>query len=350
MPTDPIYALGAGQITVTGGQLSGETQGDGSHLSGLFITLNSNAWEAIDITETQAGDVNFADSDSSQRLDGPQSFNGVSYSGNQVVEAEYELTLEDPDGNTYTVLGFNINEPGSPFSSFGTVEGLAFVGGVGGFPPIGVALEVVGTREGPSYAYTALATPPCFTPGTWIDTPRGPLLIETLREGDLVMTLDHGAQPIRWIGRTRLPAATLARRPGFRPITVRKGAFGPGHPFRDTQVSPQHRILIEDWRAELYFGEAEVLVAAKKLVNDMTILVDRSGADVEYIHLAFARHELIWGDGLLSESYLPGAPDVPALRDEIRALFADAPAAGHEKGRVARPCITDKSAGLLARA
>jgi hypothetical protein len=36
-------------------------------------------------------------------------------------------------------------------------------------------------------------------------------------------------------------------------------------------VSPFHRVLIRDSLAELLFGEAEVLVAAKDLVNDHSV-------------------------------------------------------------------------------
>lgn len=345
MPVNTIYALGDSQISISGGgQLSGLTQGDGSHLQDLFITLNSNAWEAIDVFDS-TGDTNFADSDTSQRLEGAQGFDGVSYADNRVVEAEYQLTLRDPDGNLYTVLGFNINEAGSASPSYGTVEGLAFVGGVGGFPPRDVPLEVITTTEGPSHAYSALATPPCFSADTWIETPRGPIRIDDLAVGDLVMTADHGAQSIRWIGRTHLPAAALARNPEFRPITIRRGAFGPGHPFRDTSLSPQHRVLIADWRAQMYFGEDEVLVPAKKLVNDLTILRDHSARGVTYFHLAFDRHEVIWGDGLASESYLPGSGDSPATQAEITALFGDAPI--NATVQAARVCVADKRAGLL---
>ena len=36
----------------------------------------------------------------------------------------------------------------------------------------------------------------CFTPRTLIATPRGARPIETLKVGDLVMTRDHGMQPM----------------------------------------------------------------------------------------------------------------------------------------------------------
>ncbi|MFX0542081.1 Hint domain-containing protein [Roseovarius sp. S4756] len=341
MPVNTIYTLAASQISVSGGgQLSGITQGDGTHLAGRTITLNSNAWDSIDVFDS-TGDTSFDDSDTSQSLSGAQTLNGTSFANGARVEAEYELTLRDPDGNEYTVLGFNINEPG--VTSYATVEGLAFVGGVGGFPPIGIPLTVIGTGEGPSYAYSALATPPCFTGSTLIDTPHGPTPIEDLAAGDLVITADHGPQPITWVRRVWLPAAVLARRPEFRPIRIAKDAFGRGTPYRDTALSPQHRVMVGDWRAALFFGEDEVLVAAKKLVNDVTVTVDHNAGEVSYYHLAFERHEIICGDGLMSESYLAASHDALETRRELLALF-DTPRGDTPTARV---CVTGPSAELL---
>ena len=40
----------------------------------------------------------------------------------------------------------------------------------------------------------------CFAAGTMILTAEGERAIETLTAGDMVWTLDHGYQPLRWIG------------------------------------------------------------------------------------------------------------------------------------------------------
>ena len=50
----------------------------------------------------------------------------------------------------------------------------------------------------------------CFTPGTRIATPSGLRTIERLQQGDLVVTRDHGPQPIRWVGQRTLSGQTLA--------------------------------------------------------------------------------------------------------------------------------------------
>ena len=43
----------------------------------------------------------------------------------------------------------------------------------------------------------------CFASGTLIKTPNGQTLIEQLAPGDMVLTMDHGPQPIRWIGSSK---------------------------------------------------------------------------------------------------------------------------------------------------
>jgi hypothetical protein len=343
MPVNIVYILGASQLSVSGGvQLSGFNQGAGTHLAGQTITLNSNAWQAMNVFDSSR-DASFDDSDASQTLSGAQTVDGIPYADGLRVEAEYGLTLRDPEGNEYTVLGFNINELG--VTSYATVEGLAFVGGIGGFPPRDVPLTVVGTREGPRHAYSSLATPPCFTDGTLIETPGGPIAIEALSAGDIVLTADHGAQPIRWVGRTYLPAAVLAKCPEFRPIRIAKDAFGPGRPYRDTALSPQHRVLIDDWRATLFFGEDEVLAPACKLVNGTNVTIDSTARGVRYHHLAFDKHEVICGDGLMSESYLISSDTAPDARRELQTLMHQALTRGAM--RAARVCVTARHCSLL---
>lgn len=159
--------------------------------------------------------------------------------------------------------------------------------------------------------------PTCFTPGTMIATPDGLRAIETLKAGDQVETLDQGAQPIRGILADRFRAAG-----DLAPIRFATGAIGNTAPLL---VSPQHRILVSGWRAELYFGQDEVLAAAKHLVNGDTVR-QVPGGMVTYIHLVFDRHQIIFGQGIPSESCLPVyALDAArtAAQEELLTLFPE---------------------------
>ncbi|GHA50442.1 hypothetical protein GCM10008927_14380 [Amylibacter ulvae] len=344
MATQVIYALGESQITVSDGeQLSGITSGNGAHLDGVTITLNSNNWEAVTIDDT---DANFQDSDNSQTLEGTQVFDGETYTDNSRVEAEYGLVLQDPDGNTYNVYGFNINEGGGV--SYGTVEGLAFQGGVGGFPPIGVPLTVIATSEGPSTPYTSLATPLCFSADSMIATPSGQRRIQDLKVGDFVNTYDSEPQPIRQIWQTTLPKALLENEPRFRPVRIRTDSFGEGIPRTDVVVSPQHRILITGWQAQLLFGQPEILVPAIKLVNDRTVICEPAQT-VEYFHLLLDQHHILNSNGLLSESYLPNMDNSSAMANELMEIFPTQQSKFKRSSQIARPCVDDLTAKCLAQ-
>jgi Ca2+-binding RTX toxin-like protein len=164
---------------------------------------------------------------------------------------------------------------------------------------------------------------PCFTPGTRILTPTGERRVEEVRPGDLVITRDRGAQPVRWIGRRDLSLAELIARPDLRPVRIARGTLGAA---RDMLLSPQHRVLIEGARPEMLFGEGEVLAAALHLVGRPGVAQVLTRG-VSYIHLLFDRHELVLSDGVWTESFQPAARSLTAMesarRTEIEALFPD---------------------------
>lgn len=166
---------------------------------------------------------------------------------------------------------------------------------------------------------------PCFTPGTLIETDRGPVAVEALSAGDRVLTRDHGFQTLRWVGRRDLTAAEVQASPQLRPVRIAKGALGPGQPTRDMTVSPQHRILLAGAQTELVAGEPEVLAPAIHLAGRPGIALDTLTGGVSYIHILFDRHEIVLSDGIWTESYQPGAATLGALtdgmRDEVLLLF-----------------------------
>jgi hypothetical protein len=153
----------------------------------------------------------------------------------------------------------------------------------------------------------------CFTPGTLLSTPAGPRPVEALQEGDLLDTLDGGAQEILWIGRRRLTGAQMHAMPQLRPVRIRAGAFGLDVPVEDLLVSPRHRLLVRGPIAEALFGTPEVLVAAEDLVNDRSVTRDHSVREVSYIHLLLPRHHILRANGLETESFHPASTDLRTI-------------------------------------
>ena len=182
--------------------------------------------------------------------------------------------------------------------------------------------------------------PACFVADTLISTPRGDVQIQDLITGDKVLTLDHGAQTIRWIGYTKVDGSGK-----FAPIVFAPGAIGNS---RTLMVSPEHRILIKDWKAELYFNEPEFLVPAKALINGSDITQQRIKS-VFYYHLLFDRHEIIQSEGAYSESFFPGGQimlEDSGIRAELLELFPELET-GVETYSVARPTLGAFESALL---
>lgn len=190
---------------------------------------------------------------------------------------------------------------------------------------------------------------PCFCRGTLIATNRGEVPVEQLEVADMVVTRDHGLRPLRWIGSRVLDAVDLAAVPRLRPIRIRAGALGHDLPSRDLLVSPQHRILVRSAIAQRMFGCAEVLVAAKQLLQiEGFEQVDAS--EVEYFHLLFDAHEIVRSNGAETESLYTGPQALRAVgaaaRDEILTLF---PQLRDTPGVAARPLIPGARARQLAQ-
>lgn len=192
----------------------------------------------------------------------------------------------------------------------------------------------------------------CFARGTLIDTSRGPVLVQDLRAGDLVRTLDRGLRPLRWIGARHLDAARLAADPALRPVRIRKGALGEGMPEADLLVSPQHRVMIRSRMAERMFGATEVLVAACQLLDIDGVEIAADTPNVEYWHFLFDGHEIVSANGAFAESLHTGPLALQALgaaaRAEIFAIFPelhDRPA----QRSLARPPLSGREGRKLAR-
>jgi hypothetical protein len=183
----------------------------------------------------------------------------------------------------------------------------------------------------------------CFVRGTLIQTATGNVPIEDIGIGDQVLTMDRGFQVVRWLGSTAVEGKkTLA------PVCIRKGALGND---RDLWVSQQHRMMIDGWRAELLFGDPEVLVPAKHLVDGHGIEVVETD-EVEYFHMLFDQHEIVFAEGLASESFHPGCVGMGAMseaaRGEILELFPSLQTDPANYGPSIRPSLRAHEGHLLA--
>lgn len=143
-------------------------------------------------------------------------------------------------------------------------------------------------------AWIGVATP--------VETPRGPVAAGTLRPGDRVMTRDQGAVPL--VGVTRL---SVPSRGSLAPVRLRAPYYGRR---MDILVSPDQPVWVSGPQAEYLFGDEEVLVLARHLVDGQMALADQRRAAAVGVVLDLGLAELIEADGCLlgttgSESMAP---------------------------------------------
>lgn len=239
------------------------------------------------------------------------------------------LTLTDPDGETFSFIvpsdRFNPDDPWQP----GNITSIQVLSEP--FTETGIQEGVAGTNK---LSGDDDVTIPCFTAGTLIDTAQGARKIEDIRPGDLVLTRDSGYLPVKWVGTRAIAGMELAQNPDFAAVIIRAGALGQGLPLRDLRVSPWHRVLVCGQRAELMFGEHEVLVAAVHLVGQPGIT--RDDAPVTYVHVMFDTHQIIRSEGAWTESFQPGVKTLSSMEDAQRAeLLALFPELAEQEGQAA---------------
>ncbi|MEP2985968.1 MAG: Hint domain-containing protein [Sulfitobacter sp.] len=149
----------------------------------------------------------------------------------------------------------------------------------------------------------------CFAAGNRVMTPQGEVAIETLQAGDLVETLDHGPQPLLWVGRRHVTEAELTANEELRPVLIPKDTLGNS---RDLLVSRQHGMVIGP----------DHLVRAIHLARETSgVRIANGKREVTYVHLFFAQHEIVFAEGIPSESFYPGPEALKMMAPAERSAF-----------------------------
>ncbi len=163
----------------------------------------------------------------------------------------------------------------------------------------------------------------CFTVGCNILTAFGDIPVEHLQVGDLIHTVDNGLQPVRWIGSREVSRTKMQVAPQSQPVRIKQHAFGPFLPAKDIWISQQHKMLLETEGQNNLFDMDSVFAPAKAMVNGDTISVDANAADTKYMHILFDEHQVVYVDGVPSESFYPCPGSLMSLTEEDRALVFD---------------------------
>lgn len=225
---------------------------------------------------------------------------------------------------------------------------------LGDLPPAGQPLRVVEVSGTVAEVHRLTDQPTgviCFSTGTQLMTPDGARRVEDLVEGDRIQTKDDGAQEILWIGSRRMSGARLHAMPELRPVRIRTGAIDGTTPAPDLIVSPRHRLVLKGKIANALFGTPEVLVTARDLIDDRGILIDRSLSDVTYVHILLPRHQVVWANGVETESFHPASTNLETILEDQRAhLLAAAPGVDVDPlsyGPAARKALSAEEAAIF---
>lgn len=183
----------------------------------------------------------------------------------------------------------------------------------------------------------------CYAPGMLIDTPEGARLVETLAAGDLVLTRDHGPQPIRWV-RSRLDMLKGSKEDD-KPVQIKAGALGHNRPAADLIVSPQHRILVGGAGQLQNIFTQEAFASAKSLTGLSGIRHMKGKSQITWVHFACDQHEVVRANGCWTESLLLGPMVVnglsPTERQALANIFGRRPTPNKIlNGPPARSCLS----------
>lgn len=192
----------------------------------------------------------------------------------------------------------------------------------------------------PNGAHAIENTYACYAAGTLIETPGGPVAVEALRVGDLVLTDAGLPVPVRFTAARRFTARELQAFPPLRPVLIPAGGLAPGVPSRDLVVSGLHRILVRGAELERLFGLDAAFVAARDLPQGRPA----PAGPLTYVHFLCDAHACVIANGCESESLFPGDMALAGLSARERDTVADILGPAH--GTTAYPCLTAREAAV----
>lgn len=332
---------------------------DALDITGSTITLSTTYDATTDVVLTITDDDDTLDGDLSRNEDGNDSnqygivtdLDGTYISGSSTttVYSEFEYELTGSDGTTITLYYMEMDS--NPNSTSGNGD---FIGYLPSTPLVdGVTYTFTSTNSVPGNAvnYDDIEGAVCFTSSSYIETDEAMVQICDLEAGMRIKTRDNGYQKLLWVYKRAISQGEMAGNPNLRPVKITAHAFGADKPCRDMHLSQQHRLLHSDLRNEIIFAEFHLLVPAKGLINNNTITIDHDVAKLEYVHLLFNAHEIVYVDGIEAESFALGDWSYGTLteeaREEINVIFPDLSSDVMKQFETAYPVLTVKEATAL---
>ena len=240
-------------------------------------------------------DVTFADAAGVLKLDDIAGFAGT-------------ITTHQA-GDSFVITGGTLSNPNVVNGNTLTFADSGAGAGAGGIDQIIFASQI--SAAGFSIVNNNTVQIACFAAGTRIETATGLVAVEALSVGQYVFTNDGRREPIVWLGQRSVHCDRHQKPETVWPVRVRTGAFGENVPLRDLYLSPDHAVFVN-----------RVLVPVKLLINGASIAQIKVHR-VVYHHVELRRHDVIFAEGLPTESYLDAGDRNTFSRGPVTALYPD---------------------------
>lgn len=159
-------------------------------------------------------------------------------------------------------------------------------------------------------AFSALAH------GSLVTTTHGPVAVEDLEPGMKLITRDHGAQRLLWLGAMKIvPKFAESTAHDARMTRIMADSFGFTRPERDLMVGPGARLLKAN--AE----QGAVMVPVNALSDGMSVIDIIPPSPVDVYHLGLTHHAAVMVDGLDLETFHPGEGFERNMGQNMLSLF-----------------------------
>ncbi|SFS68556.1 Hint domain-containing protein [Sulfitobacter marinus] len=351
MPIETFQLYTAGALNITGSTIT---------LSGSYDDTTDVLLEIDDDDSVLEGDrFNNEDGNDSNQYGTLTDLSGTYISGGSstsssptTVYSEFQYELSGSDGSTITLYYMEMDS--DPNSNSGTGIFIGYLPSSPLVPGVTYTYSTANTVSGNSPEYEDIEGAICFTSNSYIKTDEAIVQICDLEPGMRIKTRDNGFQKLLWVYKRTISQYEMSENPSLKPVKITANAFGQGMPCRDMHLSQQHRVLHSDLGNEILFTESHLLVPAKGLINDTTITIDNEMSTVEYVHLLFDAHQIVYVDGIEAESFALGKWSYDSLteeaREEINAIFPELSPDGMAQFKTAYPTLTVNETFALPRA
>jgi hypothetical protein len=270
-----LFASSAETITIAGTGTGGHLEFGSAGGSGLGVDTNKLTYSFNDNSgKANAGEIEFLSGFKTGKTNATtQKITGLS-KGNSII-----FDGANFNGDTFSYSGTTLTVTGTSATKLvmKNVSGPGLTSG--SFKASGNEILIV-----------------CYAAGTHILTPTGERLVESLVEGDEVLSLAGGtltAQRVKWIGSRRIVLSSHPRPETVAPVRIQRDAFADGIPHAELMLSPDHAVLCDS-----------KLICARQLINGTTIRQDTQCVAIEYYHIELDEHAILVAEGLSAESYL----------------------------------------------